>query len=613
MLFTYTCIKVYNKSFVLRNYKTRRTEVLKLSGTYKINPTILSDYLSCNFSKGTSDLIPLGATNIRIHKLSRITDGIHGTYTFSLAFRHEEKNLMLRLVLKLYTEEKIAKREYLTLRALERVNFPVPRVYVLETNEKILGAPFVIMEKVEGKTMRDYVKNLSKEELLEFFERFAKILAILHELKIEELDLGFLESPKDEYDYAKKQALGEDSELLDLVKKQDFEWGTKWLENNALKCPCNRYSLLHGDMNPKNFLVTKTGRIVFLDWTWAEIGDALKDVGYAYHNIRHMFGVRNIDKKGAEITAHFLKQYARRSSRNADHFALQFYLFSAGLREATFLKYQSEKLAHPSSTIRMLGAKFLPVFPFVCWHFRSRYKRLRRFLQRIAIDYEQVMFGTPGGKILSAMEIKDILRFLRPVSSELILDVGTGSGRIAREILINAKANVIGIDVGRPAIESAKARARNLSGYEMVIADGQYLPFREDSFDGIICIRALKYFPNYIQGIAEMSRVLKSGKRLLVDLSSILGYEIILRHITHSLSARDSHVFNLYKIRNLLKLYKFAIVDSVPLEKIPHKMWNLSRNLTILKLLIISENMLRKITPLLLSRSILLKCVKEKE
>jgi len=193
------------------------------------------------------------------------------------------------------------------------------------------------------------------------------------------------------------------------------------------------------------------------------------------------------------------------------------------------------------------------------------------------------------------------------------LDIGTGSGRIAREILLNTKANVVGIDIGRSAINSAKACARSLGRYEMVIADGQYLPFRPVSFDGIICIRALKYFPNYILGISEMSRVLKPCKRLVLDLSSTLGYENILKHITHSLSARGSHIFNFYKMRNLLKLHKFTVADSTSLQKIPHKLWNLSRNPTILKILIIGENILKKMTPLLLSRSILLKCVKEKE
>lgn len=583
----------------------------ELSTIHKLNTSALSDYLLDSFHEDTSHLIPREATSVQIQNLSRISGGRHDTYVFSLSFRHKERNSTLKLILKTYTGKKIAKTEYLALRALENADFSVPHAYALETDDRILGAPFIVMEKVEGKSLRDYVKHCSREETLNLFERFAEALVILHELEFQKMELGFLELPMDEYDFAKKQALREEDKLLEYVREQDLVWATKWLENNALKCPCNRYSLLHGDMNPKNFLITETGRIVFLDWTWAEIGDPLKDVGYAYHNIRHMFGIRNVNKKGAEIAAHFLKQYTRRSSRSVEGYSLWFYLFSAGLREAISLGYLSKKLISPSETIRIFGAKFLPALPLIYWHFRSRCKRLRHFLERIAFDYEQRMFRTPGGRILSSMETKEILRLLKPMSSELILDVGTGSGRIARSILSSAKANVIGIDVGRSNLKSARTRTRDKEGYDTIIADGQYLPFREATFDGIICIRALKYFPNYVLGIAEMSRVLRSGKRLVFDLSSTLGYEVVLRHITHSLSARDSHVFNLYRMRNLLKTHKFIVANSVPLQKIPHRIWVQSNSLTFFKFLEISENILRKTTPLLLSRSVLLKCIKE--
>lgn len=584
-------------------------EVLKLSGIHNIQKNTLTNYLS-SLVKGIPNLLPPGAINIRIHKFSKIHGGLNDTYRFRLSFQYGKRNPMLNLILKFYTEEKIAKREYLTLRALERVNFPVPQVYVLETDEQILGSSFIIMEEVKGKNMHNYLKYLNKEETLNLIERFAEALVNLHELKIDEMDLNFLEFPENKYDYAERQALRkEESERLTWA--QNFEWAKKWLENNALKCPCNRYSLLHVDMNLKNFLITDTGRIVFLDWTWTEIGDPLKDVGYAYHSIREVFGSRNVNKKGAQLAAYFLKQYVARSNRNIDNFALQFYLFSAGLRGALYLKDMVEKLAFPSTTLRVFGLKFVPLFPFVWLHFKSKYKRLKRLLREIASDYEQAMFGTLGGKILSSMELNDVLSFLGPERSELILDVGTGSSRIARKIVLNTKANVVGIDVGRSNIISAKKRAGNLGLYEMVLADGQNLPFKESSFDGVICIRALKYFPNYNQGIAEMSRVLKTGKTAVLDLSSLLGYEVFFRYITHSLNARGSHVFNPYKMRKLFKLHNFRLVDSVPLQKIPHKMWNLTTNMTILKVLIITENILKKITPSLLSRSVLLKCVKE--
>jgi aminoglycoside phosphotransferase (APT) family kinase protein len=359
--------------------------VLKLSGICNVKPTILRNYLSGSASKSIPDFLPHEATDIRILKLSRVAGGINATYAFRLSFRHGKKKLMLRLILKLYEQEKIAKREYLTLRALERINFPVPHVYVLETSEQVLGGYFIIMEEVKGKNMHHYMKHLNNEETLNLIGRFAEALVTLHELKFDEMDLRVLEFPKNEYDYAEKQALREESWALDLVK--NFEWATKWLENNAFKCPCNRYSLLHGDMNLKNFLITDTGRIVFLDWTTTEIGDSLKDVGYAYHIIREM--------KGANVAAHFLKQYITRSSRNIDIFALRFYLFSAGLREAMHLKAMVEKLAYPSTTMRIYGPKFLPLFPFVWWHFRSRYKRLRHFLRDMTIDYKQAMFEIP--------------------------------------------------------------------------------------------------------------------------------------------------------------------------------------------------------------------------
>ena len=64
-------------------------------------------------------------------------------------------------------------------------------------------------------------------------------------------------------------------------------------------------------------------------------------------------------------------------------------------------------------------------------------------------------------------------------------------------------------------------------------------------------------------------------------------------------------------MKYILSNNKFEIRDSVPLQKIPHKIWNFSSNLQILKLLIIGEYLLEKITPPILSRSILAKCIKQ--
>lgn len=583
--------------------------------SYRVDLNLLRDYFLRNTSKGVISFLPTKATNIQIRKLSKISGGIHGTYSFRLHFRYNNKCVTLKQILKLYREKELANREYSILKFLEDINFPVPHADLLETNEKFLGFPFVIMEKVEGKTMNKYLKNLSKGEIFKFFERFAKTLATLHNLDIRKLNLGSipLEFPKNEYDFAKKQTLKEEGRwVTDFVKEKHFEWAIRWLENNFRKCPCYRYSLLHGDMNPNNFLITKTGRIVFLDWTWAEIGDPLKDLCYVYHHTMQMFST----KDRIRIFRHFIKQYIKKYGRKINSFAFRFYLFSTGLREAIFLNYQSKKLMSPASTLNLFGTKLLPIFPFVYLYYKNRYKRVQCFLQDMVADsdYEQAMFKTFGGKILSTMEVRDVLKLLKPSFSELFLDIGTGSGRIARAISKNSKANVIGIDRGLLNIEAARERikAQKICGYELIVADGQYLPFKENVFDGIICIRTLKYFPNYKQGISEMYRVLKSGKRLILDLSSSLGYEVIFKHLVHLTGSQDFHVFNFYKMRNLLKSLNFVITDAVPLQKIPYTIWDLFENRVILNLLIIGESILRKITPLPLSRSVLIRCIKDK-
>lgn len=572
----------------------------------RVNLSTFTSYLFHH--KGYPSLIPKKATDIKICNLSRLHGGVNDLYAFSVTFSYKGKEMTLELVLKLYKEKETAKREYYTLKALMRASFPVPQVYVLEMNEKLLGAPFIIMERIKGKSISDYMKHLSKKEILDFFESFAEDLAILHKLDIKAF--SFLRRPKDEYDYAKKQSLKGETWAKDMIKGQDFNLVTKWLEANAHQCPCHCYSLLHGDMNPKNFLITNEKKTVFLDWTWAEIGDPLMDLGYVYyHIIQYLFD----EKDRMKIFSHLLKHYLRKSCISANRFSLRFYIVSAGLREAIFLKHQSKKLLNPFSLAKIFGAKFFPALPFIYWRYRFRFKKVQHILKSMIVDYETAMFGTFGGKVLSALEINDILRFLNPASCKLILDVGTGSGRIAREILKRSNVEVIGVDISKSNVESAKVRAstQNLSGYEVIVADGEHLPFRENIFDGIICIRTLKYFKNYERAISEMSRVLKPNKVFVLDLSSPSGYEVILRYITPSLSARGSHVFNFYKMRNVLELYKLSSVSFVPLQKIPYKIWEFSENNTFLQLLIIGENILRRITPLLFSRSILIKCIKK--
>jgi ubiquinone/menaquinone biosynthesis C-methylase UbiE len=93
-----------------------------------------------------------------------------------------------------------------------------------------------------------------------------------------------------------------------------------------------------------------------------------------------------------------------------------------------------------------------------------------------------------------------------------LLDVSTGTGEAAVKALpiVGASGFVIGADIAPAMLQGARARLDEPLFWP-VAADGQALPFRDASFDCVICQLGLQFFPNPAVGLAEFRRVLRSG------------------------------------------------------------------------------------------------------
>jgi len=88
-----------------------------------------------------------------------------------------------------------------------------------------------------------------------------------------------------------------------------------------------------------------------------------------------------------------------------------------------------------------------------------------------------------------------------------VLDVGCGTGEFASLI---AAPNVCCVDTSPAAV--AQAAGLGLRASE---ADAQSLPFRDGSFDVVVCNWLLYHVPNRERAIAEMARVLRTGGRFV--------------------------------------------------------------------------------------------------
>jgi SAM-dependent methyltransferase len=128
--------------------------------------------------------------------------------------------------------------------------------------------------------------------------------------------------------------------------------------------------------------------------------------------------------------------------------------------------------------------------------------------------YEWTHFGEPRPEWR-----QNFLGYMQPHSPEFfagkrVLDVGTGSGRHAREAAALG-ADVVAVDVG-DAIDIAR---RNLPGDVMTIqADLEELPFRPASFDFVMSIGVLHHLPDTSRALRRLVSLVKPGGHLHVYL-----------------------------------------------------------------------------------------------
>jgi ubiquinone/menaquinone biosynthesis C-methylase UbiE len=141
-----------------------------------------------------------------------------------------------------------------------------------------------------------------------------------------------------------------------------------------------------------------------------------------------------------------------------------------------------------------------------------------------------------------------------------VLDVSTGTGEAARMALplVGSEGVVVGADISPEMLTSAR-KALHGSPFLPVAADGQALPFRDASFDAVVCQLGLQFFPDPARGVKEFRRVLREGGRVAICVISTPDRAPMWGHLADVLSRF------LPELRNVLFL-SFALHDPNRLE-----------------------------------------------
>lgn len=142
-------------------------------------------------------------------------------------------------------------------------------------------------------------------------------------------------------------------------------------------------------------------------------------------------------------------------------------------------------------------------------------------------DKVRDVYGGPQGALLATASMLSLHihlgdRLLRERKFDLrgaknILDVGSGAGQIAKHLLKYADhdAQITCCDLSPEMLRRARVRLKSTLPAH-VAADLSRLPFADESFDCITCGYVLEHLPEARPGLAELSRVMRSGGRMLL-------------------------------------------------------------------------------------------------
>jgi trans-aconitate methyltransferase len=105
----------------------------------------------------------------------------------------------------------------------------------------------------------------------------------------------------------------------------------------------------------------------------------------------------------------------------------------------------------------------------------------------------------------------EVFDLLAPQSGESILDLGCGDGALTEKIAA-AGAQVIGVDISRSMIESARRR-----GLDARLMSGEGLAF-DNEFDAVFSNAALHWMHNQERVLTGVHRALKPGGRFVAEM-----------------------------------------------------------------------------------------------
>jgi aminoglycoside phosphotransferase (APT) family kinase protein len=173
-----------------------------------------------------------------------------------------------------------AKAEFQILSQLHRAGYPVPEVFDLGKTGDGFGAPFIIMECIEGPSFPMRFPQSPQDDLQPLLD-FIRIFRNLHTLDWRPYidQPGIVATPEEPYVHFDHE-LAVFDHYFSQMDVSMLEPVLDWLKGARGHAGSARSSVIHRDFHPDNILEDGAGKLFVVDWTSAEISDYRLDLAW---------------------------------------------------------------------------------------------------------------------------------------------------------------------------------------------------------------------------------------------------------------------------------------------------------------------------------------------